>query len=672
MNQKTKYILFIILCSLSCTRQNIVKNPPNDIDDKIVQWINKSENKKTTLFKRKQFIDSAYSNVLKLKNDSIKNKYLIKVAYLYYKLNDSLLFKKVNKEARSLATRRRDTLNIAETYWDMASFYYHKNKMDSAYYNYYKAQKLYENAGDDFYSARMLLNMAIMQSDMKDYTGSEVTTTKAISLLKPLKKYKQLYMCYNNLGIVFNNLQDYERAIFYHQKALEYLKKTDNRALLEPSALNNIGVVYENQKNYKKAVKNYKKALDYDSLFHKDPELYAMLIDNLGYSKFLSGDTIESPKLFYKALKIRDSLRIIPGITVNKLHLAEYYASRSDTTKSIRYAIQSKELAENSQNYRDLLTAIKWLSKLDRNNAQTYMRTYVKVNDSLLREERTIRNKFARIRFETDEFIEETERLNQKVITISIALIGTILIAILLYVIKRQKDKNRQLYYEQQQQKASEEIYNLLLNQQVKVEEGKQKEKQRISRELHDGILGKLFGIRLSLDSLNVKNDKASIKTRKQYLNSLKETEEEIRSISHEMNAEFLNSNTNYAAIIANLVKSQNKISEFNILLHHDRTIKWDAIAGNIKMNIYRVIQEALQNCNKHANANEVIISFKKKHQALELTVEDDGIGFGMKKNKKGIGLKNIRSRVESLSGKLVVDSTKGTGTTLIIKIPLQ
>ena len=81
---------------------------------------------------------------------------------------------------------------------------------------------------DDHLSGRMLLNMAIMQSDVKDFTGSEITTIRAISKLKPLKKYQQLYRCYNNLAISFNNLEEYDKAIENHKIALEYPKKNKN------------------------------------------------------------------------------------------------------------------------------------------------------------------------------------------------------------------------------------------------------------------------------------------------------------------------------------------------------------------------------------------------------------------------------------------------------------
>ena len=76
----------------------------------------------------------------------------------------------------------------------------------------------------------------------------------------------------------------------------------------------------------------------------------------------------------------------------------------------------------------------------------------------------------------------------------------------MIYIILAQRAKNKELKFAKQQQETNEEIYNLMLSQQDKVDEARALEKKRISEELHDGILGRLFGTRLSLDSLNMAN----------------------------------------------------------------------------------------------------------------------------------------------------------------------
>ena len=118
--------------------------------------------------------------------------------------------------------------------------------------------------------------------------------------------------------------------------------------------------------------------------------------------------------------------------------------------------------------------------------------------------------------------------------------------------------KTEELRFIQQQQEANEEIYNLMLAQQDKMEEGRTQEKKRISEELHDGILGKLFGTRLSLDSLNMVATPEAAKTRSVYISELKAIESEIRKISHDLNTDFI-SDSGFMDILGTLIEKQTK-----------------------------------------------------------------------------------------------------------------
>ena len=87
-------------------------------------------------------------------------------------------------------------------------------------------------------------------------------------------------------------------------------------------------------------------------------------------------------------------------------------------------------------------------------------------------------------------------------------------------------------------------------------------------------------------------------------------------------------------------------------------------------MNIYRIIQEAVQNINKYAKANNVKVALKAEDDFIHLTISDDGIGFNLNTKKDGIGIKNIRSRIERLNGNVEFISELKKGTSVVIKIP--
>ncbi|MBN8567272.1 MAG: sensor histidine kinase, partial [Flavobacteriales bacterium] len=103
-----------------------------------------------------------------------------------------------------------------------------------------------------------------------------------------------------------------------------------------------------------------------------------------------------------------------------------------------------------------------------------------------------------------------------------------------------------------------------------------------------------------------------------------------------------------------------------------DSVINWDNVPNNIKINVYRIIQEALQNINKYAEAKNVSVAIVKDAENIHISVIDDGVGFDVSRKSKGIGLLNIESRVKTCKGKLEIKSKKGKGTSISIDLPIH
>jgi signal transduction histidine kinase len=239
----------------------------------------------------------------------------------------------------------------------------------------------------------------------------------------------------------------------------------------------------------------------------------------------------------------------------------------------------------------------------------------------------------------------------------------------LLYIIITQRAKNKELKFEREQQETNEEIYNLMLSQQDKLDEARAQEKIRISKEIHDGILGRLFGTRLSLDTFNLKDGQEAAKKRLQYINDLKSIEEDIRKISHDLNTDFV-AGSGFMDIVETLVQNQTQAYQLSYEFYHSDDINWEDVSNKTKIHIYRILQETMQNIYKHAEASHIEISFHLKNNVILLSIGDDGKGFTLNKSKKGIGLKNINSRVEDVNGTVQFDSEIDKGTTITIQIP--
>lgn len=143
-----------------------------------------------------------------------------------------------------------------------------------------------------------------------------------------------MFDAYIILGFITNEAKNYEKALEYNTKALNIaikynLTETNQIAV----ALNNIGHIYQDKNNDRLALQKFEEALKSKNI-KENPDLHAVLIDNIAYSKFKLNDYSQLPDLFYKSLKIRDSLNFTVGIIYNKIHLSEFYIVNHDILKA--------------------------------------------------------------------------------------------------------------------------------------------------------------------------------------------------------------------------------------------------------------------------------------------------------------------------------------------------
>lgn len=640
--------------------------------DSISFWIKASKNFSISKSKRKYFLSKSYHSLKLSHLDSLEVRNLSSIAYQTLKLGDTSLFKERNEEVLILAKKIGDSFSIGDIHWNYASYYSNKEVYDSAYYHFNLAYNIFEKCGYLYEAGRTQYGMAFIRGRFRDYSGSEILTFKAIEKFKTLNKNELLYSSYNHLALLQNDIYEYDRALFYHQKALEYLKNVDDKKRLYEASLNNIGITYLKNGKYSKSLEFFNKILENDSLRIQNPGRYAMVNDNKAYLKLLMGDTVMVVNKLKESLSIRDSLKSRGGLIISNLHLSNYFLFIQDTIEALRYAKEAENLAKEIKNGRDYLASLKLLAKLDIDRSQYYLEKYIQFNDSLQSLDRKIQNKFTRIDYETDVYIEETERLSQQRIWIVLTGLGVLTILTLIYFLKIQKSKNENLFLETEQQKANEQVYILTLEQQVKLEAEKIKERNRISEELHDGILGKLFGTRLGLGFLSFEAEKGVKKQHQLFLEELQIIEKEIREVSHRLSENFDSSKINFIVITQQLLESTSKIGDFKFKLDFEEIINWYEIDEIIKVNLYRIIQEALQNIIKYANAENVAVEFYLINQHLLLKIKDDGIGLNTKNKKKGIGIKNMQSRVEKLNGNFELYSHKNDGVDIEIKIPIK
>ncbi|WP_127020766.1 tetratricopeptide repeat-containing sensor histidine kinase [Flagellimonas beolgyonensis] len=665
-------------CSNKNQKEEVATNPKLD---SIQQWINLAQKSKDlSLEDRTFYLKKAEKEALTQTNDTIILEQLSKVTLEYYKMKDSLNFRRSNKVLLGVASKAKAFKIEGYAHWDLAEFLQFNGILDSAYSNYRNALRSFERLPVDSTSkslkARMYYGMARIQDSYKDYLGAETNVAIALKIFDDLGDNGRIYNCYNLLGVVAGGLGNSVKSLEYYDKAritLELMEPSEKTTQLIWQNKNNTTSVYLRNEDYDMSKKLYQELLKSTDLKEKKPELYSLALAGLAYSIFKTDkdyDKVEA--LLKESIEVNIEFGKIYDLARPKQFYAELLAAKGDTTQAIQNAKESFAIAKETYNNDRLLNALSLLTNIDPKNAAKYANDYYTLNETIQEEERTKRDKFARISWETDQIIEENQVLTEEKQMWAGAVFGLVVFGFAFISIVILYINNNRLKFKQKQQESNQEIYNLMLSQQGKFEEGKQLEQKRISEELHDGILGEMLGIRLILSGLNEREDMASVAQRADLIEKLRGVEEEIRTISHELNSAAYKKFHNFIVSLEDMIGDIEQSSGITCSFTYDNEVSWDNLLGDIKINAYRIVQEALKNCIKHAESQRVTINFQQVGDNLQLTIADDGVGFDVNKGRKGIGLKNIISRTKKVKGTVDIDSKKGTGTTITVTIPAR
>lgn len=667
----------IMIIVIGCTQSSNDKSTSNNqVQDSISYYLQSAND----FSKSDKQIIKDLAKAEKLVNyqeiDSLSLTNQIYIAFIYDNIGQHAKFKSILDNVVKNSIKINDSLNLARGYTYLGEYYANTMKMDSAIVYFHQAEKIFLKFNDNARVGRMQIKMATAKFKERDYIGSEKSAVLALNNLRLANDKLLEYEAYNLLGITCIEIKDYDKAQEYFERAYNIAEKEQLEELGQYQSkaitLNNLGLVYLKSEKYATALNYFKQAINNPNLIEEYPSLYATILTNVGKCNSKLKNFSSLPEDFYIALKIRTTENNIPQIIDTELALSEFHHLKGQKDSAQYYANSAYKSSKDSKILNLQLQSIEQLRKVEPENENIYSKIYITLSDSLIASERKSSEKFARIEFETDEFRRQKEQLAIQNRNIIIFTLFAFFIGALLFVIRFQRNRNTQLQMKEAQQRANEEIYNLMLSQQKKLDEVIQKEKQRIAQELHDGVLGRLFGARLNLDSLNKKDDPKAVESRNHYISELKTIEQDIREISHELNREKYALINNFVTIITNLFEEQKTISEAKLNASIDASINWSKIDNTVKINLYRIIQESFQNINKYAKAKNILVSLKKDKENLKLVITDDGIGFDSAKKSKGIGIQNIETRVKSCHGKFEIKSKKGEGTTIQISMLME
>ncbi len=497
-------------------------------------------------------------------------------------------------------------------------------------------------------------------------------------------------LIYTNLSRLTHKLKQPEQAIYYLDRAEQIAARNNNYDLLCIISSNR-GMIYADTDQNDSAVFYLRKARRQIREHSHRYDLQDIEYTNLTYLADLwlkEGKTDSVAPCIKRMHEIRAP--IIP-LYKNKalLTTGKYYLLSGDNKNAERYLRNALDSAQSIHIGNDLPDIHLALANLytatgKYREALQHKDDYIRLKDSL--ESREIANNVhhLEVRYRTAE--KDKELISQKlkisqhksdlqeknlwIMLITSGMILLVIVSIALYK-KRQADKRLQLKEIQilrQQQDAmrkEQEIESLKA-----MMKGEERERERLARELHDGIGGMLTAVKMNLSAARKKHPElAQFAALTEITHMLEDTGSEIRKTAHNLMPDVL---VRHRLTEALMIYCENIGADDQLKIDLQFQGDLSTLDKATELLLYRIIQELIQNILKHASATYAVIQLMVHNGQLNLTVEDNGTGFDTNEHNGGFGLQNLRYRVEALQGRLAIMSAKGRSTTIHIEFGLE
>jgi signal transduction histidine kinase len=554
-------------------------------------------------------------------------------------------------KAKDLAIALNDSSLLAQVYSDIGSIYLSTGNLEPAKLNYTTCYKIREKLGDSLGLAKCNINIAsIYQKENKLKLASEIYLN-CLKIFKERNLQKYVSTILSNLAQVLIKTGNTQKALQYAKEAVAFQKKNNETIPLTMSYVS-LGNVYIALRDTPNAIKSYRSSVELAKSTGNNQAASAAL-NNLS---LIAASQQQSNKL---DSLVTQSDSLSKKIGLNGSENVAVIAKGKNLLRKEKFleakicffnALKSYSL--NVYNPRALLDAYSGLIEANGYMGYGDSVSYY-LNKSLVLQNEVIANDVGtqindlEVKYETKEkettIFLQNEKITQRNNLIIFIVVSTFLLVVIsILLFSRYKTKKNKQLIEQENTAA------------IKILQSEQTERMRIARELHDGIGQKLTVLKMYSSDENT-----------QQKDLLEETINEVRSISHKMMPEIIN--LGLVPAVKDLCAKINDGGTIKCVFECDQS-QYLKFATDIELSIYRIVQEVLNNMIKHAQANQIKVSFSLKGMILRIHIKDDGVGFDTKKihTSSGIGWSNIITRAKIISANLDVSSTdKGTSVVL-------
>lgn len=620
---------------------------------------------------KKAIIDSL-KITLQTKKDTSLIKTLDEISWQFKAINiDSAL--NYAKKSIILAERLEYDKLTALVYNTLATVYEAKSELDSALYFHKKSLTIKINTNDSIGIANTYNNLGIIYDEKGKYLTSLKNYFKALNIYENQNApYDRVSLVYVNIGIVYKKQKEFNKALSYYHKAIEIYKKNKYK-VGEIITISNISSIYLELKDYDTAIKYSKEA--------------AKGFKDLGYSRYITymDHNIAIAKTgqskFYEAIAIYK--KIIPKFKEEnnwfeladaKIGLSNTYFKINNFKKANKELQETLRISRKNEFKEKELRVFSLLSKVSfkmnkYKEAYNYLSEYDKKKDSVFEKEKTksileLETKYQSEKKEKELLKTRTEKAETELaLTKSkgwiFILMASLLITVFLFfgISQRIKRKNQEAIV-----KEKERGFKAIIDAQ-------EEERSKIARELHDGVVQQIGSVILKARNLFTKKELTQDNESKEVLQRLENSNQDLRNISHQMMPRALKE-LGVISALNDLLEGSLSYANIKYSLEHFNIE--ERLPEKIEVTIYRIVQELINNIIKHSKATEVSVQLFNANNTVILIVEDNGVGFAKEKNKKGIGLLNISSRLDIVNGNVNFEPSPKSGTLVTIKIPLK
>jgi signal transduction histidine kinase len=615
--------------------------------------------------------DSLLAIVKTTKNDSVKVALLNQLALSFIN-SDIAKAKAFQNQSEVLAFNKKLIYGYNESIFVKAGIFVLSGISDSASVYYKKAYDLSLKNKFKPIEVRCLNGFGLIDWNKGKFDDALNYFFKAIKLNESLAQKQRINpsLFYNNIGLIYSEKKLYEKALSYYLKAYEIRVKY--KMLMEQGvSLNNIGICYTNLKKTDLAIATFEKgkiiakqtnnSFIYYKIIHNLGNLYA---DNKEYQKGIELylQVLEKPNAVNS--NPRD-LMILYGCisnTYNKMGL--YNESTKYANLGLKVIKQHPEVEKYADNIYNALAKSNFHAGNIKQGDYYLVKHYENLKELFSEESKTA---LAEMEVKYNSEKREKQLLKEKAANLELknkssqymimALLGIGLLIITCLFYYQQKLKNRQ-------QKQEFELESALAK--IEAQSNLQEQRLEISRDLHDNIGSQLTFIISSVDSVkyafDIQNPKLDDKL-SDISNFAKSTIVQLRDTIWAMNKNEISFEDLKSRITIYLenAKIASQGIEFKFTIHGSfNNMVFSTIEG---MNVFRIIQESINNAIKHANPSQILVDVFKEKDTFQIHISDNGKGFNLKAVNLGNGLNNLKKRAKELNGEISIVSNDNSGT---------